>query len=107
VNRLQLFPSDRDRIIAVRGETVATVSLPENPTTGYQWAVEKSNAETIAPLDSEYIVAPESAVGAAGIRRFTFELMKAGTYRLELKHWRDWEGDASVTERFAATIEVR
>ena len=47
-----------------------------------------------------------SAVGAAGVRVFEFRAPRAGSYELRLKHWRAWEGEASVSGRFAVQITV-
>jgi hypothetical protein len=31
----------------------------------------------------------------------------SGRTRLALKRWRHWEGDASIVERFAVTLDIK
>ena len=88
------------------GDRIA-VSLDENPTTGFRWAIDKSDDDVVALSSSEYAVAPSSRVGGGGQRVVTFEARKAGVAVIHLKLWREWEGDQSVTQRFAVTLRVR
>jgi predicted secreted protein len=46
-------------------------------------------------------------MGGGGQRRWTFTAQKAGMATLELKLWRTWEGDASISERFTVTLHVQ
>jgi inhibitor of cysteine peptidase len=57
--------------------------------------------------NSEYTPAAGVGVGGGGQRTFTFVAQKPGSVTLQLKLWREWEGDSSVTERFGVTINVR
>jgi inhibitor of cysteine peptidase len=88
------------------GDRIA-VSLDENPTTGFRWALDKSDDEVVALSSSEYAVAPGSRMGRGGQRVVTFEARKAGVSAIRLKLWRRWEGDSSVTQQFAITLRVR
>jgi len=84
-----------------------TVSLDENPTTGFRWAIDKSDDDVLELLSSEYDASPGSKVGRGGQRVVTFEVRKAGVSPIDLKLWRAWEGDSSVTQRFGVTLRVR
>ena len=90
--------------VAAVGQDV-TVRLGENPTTGYRWALTAEPAEAVEVSGSEY--APGgSAPGAAGEREFHLGLKGAGTVRLHLKLWREWQGDGSVVERREFLLQV-
>ena len=80
--------------------------LKENPTTGYQWALEPGSDAVLAPQASDYVGGAGPALGGGGERVFTFKAQQAGSATIRLKLWRAWEGDKSVTERFAATVRV-
>lgn len=99
-----LTDADRGRTIEVRyGETL-TLRLPENPSTGYHWMVEKSaGLEQIASRFS----ASSSAVGSGGVRVIDWRVGAPGSFRLRLKNWREWEGDHSVIDRFEVTVVCR
>jgi inhibitor of cysteine peptidase len=47
-----------------------------------------------------------AAIGAAGVRVLRFRAARPGSFELRIKHWREWEGEASVTDRFHARIIV-
>jgi inhibitor of cysteine peptidase len=84
-----------------------TVSLDENPTTGFRWAIDKSDDDVVTLKSSEYAAASGSRIGGGGQRVMTFEARKAGVAVIHLKLWREWEGDQSITQRFAVTLRVR
>jgi predicted secreted protein len=104
---LVLGQKDQNRIAEVRtGERIA-VRLPENPTTGFTWAVAESDRRLLA-LDSTDYAPPEEAgfIGARGERTFIFTAREPGEVPLALKYWRFWEGDASIAERYTATVRI-
>ena len=83
------------------------VRLPENPTTGFSWAIEENDRRILA-LDNTAYTPPAVAgfIGARGQRAFTFTARQAGEVALKLKYWRVFAGDDSITERFAVTVRV-
>lgn len=81
--------------------------LAENPTTGYQWALDAGSDDVLALQASDYVGPTGPAVGGGGERLFTLKAKQAGTATVRLKLWRAWGGDKSITERFAATVRVR
>lgn len=85
---------------------VVIVRLPENPTTGFRWGVEASGEPVLALAGDQFVPAHDAGVGAGGQHAYRFVANVAGTATLRLKSWRQWEGEASVTERFTLTVEV-
>lgn len=101
-----LTEADNDRTIDLRvGETVR-VTLPENATTGYRWAIDRLDKEVIEAVGSEPHYAG-NAVGSGGDVTFTFKGKKAGTGDIVLKYWRHFEGDSSITSRFHLRLNAR
>src|SRR5258705_5417551 len=92
---LLLAEKDNDRTVDIRlGETVK-ITLPENATTGYRWAIDRYNEEFIEALATEPHYTAK-AIGSGGEVAFIFQGKKIGTGEITLKHWRQWEGDTSV-----------
>ena len=82
---------------------VALVRLKENPTTGYRWSLEDAGGlvlEASAPLTGG------GAVGAAGVHEFRLRAIQPGLSQIQLKHWREWQGDSSVIARFNITVQI-
>ncbi len=76
--------------------TFAFISLAENPTTGYQWAVELS-AEGILDQDGdEYMPdpAPEGMTGSGGTHTWRFAALAPGQVTLRFSLQRSWESGA-------------
>jgi inhibitor of cysteine peptidase len=103
---LSLVETDNDRTVDIHlGETVR-VTLPENATTGYRWAIDRYDHEIIEALAT----APHytaKAIGSGGEVVFIFQGKNIGTGEIVLKHWRHWEGDSSVTTRFRILLHVQ
>lgn len=102
-----LVHTDSGKSIEVQSGDTIIVRLDENPTTGFQWAIDKSNDAILTLQDSDYVPAPDSRIGSGGQRVFTFKTQSAGAVDLQLKLWRQWEGDQSITDRFVVTLQIR
>ena len=106
MSALKLVIEDNGKLIKLRQGDVIIISIHETPTTGYRWTVDNVD-EKILELQSEgFHIAPEAGLGGSGTRSFSFRAIKAGSVNLKLKLWREWLGDASITERYSLTIKV-
>lgn len=81
------------------------IRMEESPTTGYRWALDNIVGDILVLQKDDFSPAG-SGVGGGGERTFTFAAQKAGSTRLGLKLWRNWEGDSSITNRFDIAINV-
>jgi inhibitor of cysteine peptidase len=103
---LTLAQTDNDRTVDIRvGESVR-ISLPENATTGFRWAIDRFDEEFIEAVATEPHY-PSNAIGAGGEVSFIFRAKKTGTGEIVLKNWRHWEGEPSVTARFRVRLHVQ
>jgi inhibitor of cysteine peptidase len=102
---MTLTSADNGKSIQVHQGDEIVVRLPENPTTGYRWQIDQVAGLIELEADSYQ---PESNMqfGSGGTREFRFRTKELGTARLGLKHWQAWEGEKSVTDRFAVEIQV-
>jgi inhibitor of cysteine peptidase len=108
---IELGASDSDSTVTAQvGDTLA-VLLAENATTGYRWHPDEIG-ELLELVSDGYRttaddVAEEQRVGRGGTREFRLVATGAGLATLSFKHWREWEGDPSVTERVSYVLDVR
>ncbi|MBA3276782.1 MAG: protease inhibitor I42 family protein [Chloroflexia bacterium] len=105
MSTLPLTKDDNGRTVESRQGDEIVLRLPENATTGYRWHIDRADEQFEQTADS-YHPEPELRFGSGGVREFRFRARAAGTARLELKHWQAWEGEGSVTDRFAVEIQI-
>ncbi len=103
---LSLSQTDNDRTVDVRLDDTVRITLPENATTGYRWAIDRYDEDIVAVLATEPHYAGQ-AIGSGGEVAFLFKAKKSGTGEIALKRWRHWEGDKSVVERFRLRLHVQ
>jgi inhibitor of cysteine peptidase len=72
------------------------LTLAETPTSGYRWVVETQEASVLESAGDEFRPAETRALGAAGIRRWTFRVVGPGTARLRLVLRRAWDPSSTV-----------
>jgi len=107
VSTVTLTRPDNGKSIQLCADDNLVIRLDENPTTGYQWAIGKYDAEVVTLQSAEYVRSRSAVMGGGGQRIWTFKAQKTGVAPLQLKLWRAWEGDASIVEWFRVTIQVR
>jgi inhibitor of cysteine peptidase len=103
MSTLMLTMADGDKVIEAGAADEIVVRLPENPTTGYRWQIDRIDG-VVEPSGDSYQADPTMQFGSGGIREFRFRRTAPGTARLSLKHWQAWEGDRSVDERFSISL---
>jgi inhibitor of cysteine peptidase len=101
-----LTGSDNGKTIQAHIGDEINIALDANPTTGYGWSVEKNDGTRLTLKQSNFS-ASSSAVGSGGTQTLTFVAKGVGTTNLQLKYWRSFEGDKSITQRFAITIQIQ
>jgi len=104
ISQVLLGPEDRGSSVDVREGDAIVVELPENPTTGYRWAVHRIDPDILSLEASDFISPPGAAMGASGQRSLLFRVTGHGRADVELRLWRDWEGDDSAIDRYPFTV---
>ena len=92
-------------IDAVVGDVIV-VRLTENPTTGYRWSLESVEGSLLTIEDDTFVLDSGPPMGSGGTRQFRFRTTAAGATTLNLKHWREWAGEDSVTERYTVQVQA-
>jgi inhibitor of cysteine peptidase len=104
-----LTDANNGELIEARLGDEIVLQLPENATTGYRWHIDRADGlaeKQIAHQQVDSKPGPNPQFGRGGIREFRFTVNGPATARLELKRWREWEGESSVLERFAVDIKL-
>jgi inhibitor of cysteine peptidase len=107
MSTVTLTASDDGRAIDLRVGDSVVLRLAENPTTGYQWALEPGSDDVLTLQGSDYAGPTSSNVGGGGQRVFTFKAARAGSATVHLSLRRAWEGDQSARRAFTATFRAR
>jgi inhibitor of cysteine peptidase len=81
------------------------ISLAENPTTGFRWSFVDLDT-SVQVLEDTYDLVGDVTPGAATNHIFRLSFSHSGEYRIALRLWREWEGDASITDQFSITLDV-
>jgi len=85
-----------------------TVTLRENPTTGYKWDMKAGPGLTL--VGDEFVgpsPSPSPLMGAGGTHSWVFRVDKAGTLTLTGLYVRPWEADGKSAADFSLTIEAQ
>lgn len=80
------------------------ICLAENPTTGYRWSLESVDERMLECAEDSFFLHPNPQIGSGGTRQLRFRSKAAGRAAIALRHWQEWSGEQSVTERFAVQV---
>jgi inhibitor of cysteine peptidase len=101
-----LTSSENEKTIQAHVGDEIAIALNANPSTGYGWSVEKSDG-TLLTLKQSNFSASSNAIGSGGTQTLTFVAKSVGTATLQLKYWRSFVGEKSITQRFTMTIQIQ
>jgi len=107
MQEVQLARTNNGESFELRRDDVIVIRLAENPTTGYCWEIEHFDSNILALHSSDFLLPEDPLIGEGGVRVFAFKAKTRGSTRIQLKHWRKWEGNDSITETFDVTAIVR
>ena len=95
-----LTEADNERTVDLRvGESVR-LTLPENATTGYRWAIDRLDRDVVEEAGSA--PHPSGARSAPAAMSRSTSRKKAGSGEIALKYWRHFEGDGSSSNDLAS-----
>lgn len=99
-----LTSADNGKTVDMRVGATVVLRLPDNPSTGYVWAVNADPA--VVQVSEQKHVSTSNRVGGGGEAQWSIQAKAAGTAKVELKRWREWEGEHSVVERYEVTLAI-
>ena len=101
-----LTEADIGRSVDLRVGEAVDVTLPENATTGYRWAIDHVDPGIVEASESKPRY-PSGQTGSAGEVKFSFKATGPGSGEVSLKYWRHFEGDSSITRRFRVRLNAK
>ena len=105
--QLTLTEADAGKTVQAHPGDQILIQLGANASTGFSWAIDKTDATILALQRESYTPNAGGALGSGGTAVFTFIAQSAGTVQLQLKYWRAWEGDSSIVKRYDVTIQIQ
>ena len=103
---ITLGEADNGRHLPARVGDTIVIRLPDNASTGYEWTLEDADGKLLQLVEKSTHYPRPGMPGAAGEAILTVRVVGAGSVLLALRRWRSWEGDASIIQRFAVTIDA-
>jgi len=101
-----LTPEDNGKNIRISNGDSIIIKIPENPVDGYKWEIDDFDGQMFQPKSSSFSQLINSEKSRAGIRSVSFTAQSTGISDISLKHWREWEGLESVTDRYQLKVVV-
>ena len=107
VSTKQLTEADAGRSIELRVGDKLEITLPGNPTTGFQWEVSVGDITILQPSGEPKFEPSNSAVGSGGKITLRFEAVGTGQTGLKLIYHRPFEKDVPSAQTFEVTVTVK
>lgn len=105
---VKLTEVDNNKEISMQVGNQLTITLPGNPSTGYNWEVQSGDTAILGMVGEAQFVSDNSdLVGAGGKLTLTFEALKSGSTTLELVYHRAWETDVAPLQTFTVQVTVK
>lgn len=100
-----LTETDNGKIVESHIGSEVVLRLTENAATGYRWGVEAIDESLVEVQEGEYLPLSH-AIGSGGEAQWIVRAKATGITTIKLKHWRRWEGEISVRERFEFSLRI-
>ncbi len=103
LNSLATFSADTLTVNVDAHRRQFVITLPANPTTGYQWTVKQYDKTLLQLTNSQYHAPDTNLIGAGGQMTFTFSRAKHVTYpkstTLLFCYARGWESGSGMLKK--------
>lgn len=101
---ISLDEGDSGRAVSTSLQDVITVSLPENPTTGYSW--EMTASDGLSLISDTFQRSLSKFAGAGGTHIWKYKVTETGIQTISGVYYRPWEEPAREDTRFSASVQV-
>ena len=98
---------DANQSIVLNTGKTFEIELPENPTTGYAWKMEVSNASIVKEISHSYTAHKSGRLGAAGEGLWTFRTLSVGSADITASYERPWDDNDEPTKVITFTLQVQ
>ncbi len=107
IGEVRIGDTDNGSQVALEVKQTLVLSLPSNPTTGYQWEIAGLDKAILKETDHEYQADQPAQIGSGGKEVWRFQALKSGTTRLRLEYSRPWEEHVEPIQTFSVEVVVR
>ncbi len=98
---------ENGKAVSVKVGQRLLVKLGSNPSTGYEWSVDKSDEKLLAPDgETAFDVTDNDLDGAPTIQTLFFKAKSIGKVALQLKYARPWETDKEPAKVYKITVNI-
>lgn len=104
---VRLTEADDQRSIELRRGDRLEITLPANPTTGFQWEIKAVNTDILHSIGEPKFEPSSNAVGSGGRVTLSFEVKGTGQTKLELIHHRPFEKNVPPIQTFVVNVSVK
>lgn len=87
-------------------DTVITVNLCSNPTTGFEWEYEITPEGVLEMTGHDFVPPEGEAMGAPGMDVWTFTAIGEGVAEVRMEYNEPWEGGEKEEWTFTFTVTV-
>jgi inhibitor of cysteine peptidase len=101
---LEISSSQNGQVVSIKVGDTVELRLPENSSTGYRWTVDAIDDARVIVDDTGFHGG--AAPGSSGDAYWRLRATGSGAAAIALKRWRPFEGDRSIVERFAITLQI-
>ncbi len=101
---ISLGQGDSGRAVSAGLQDVITVSLSENPTTGYSWEMTATNGLSL--ISDTYQRSLSKFAGAGGTHIWKYKVTETGIQTISGVYYRPWEEPSRDDTRFTASVQV-
>ncbi|NLM30297.1 MAG: protease inhibitor I42 family protein [Methanomicrobiales archaeon] len=97
--------TDNNADVTLPAGSKITISLAENPTTGYEWNITSSRGLQYV---SDVFIPPDTGlVGAGGMHTWQYITPESGTAEFSAIYWRPWAGVTGDETAFKVTFTIK
>lgn len=97
---------DNGALVQVPRGSKVTIELPENPTTGHQWAIDSIDEVFLFPEGDAFLTGEQMGLGSGGVRRLFFRAKGTGCTSLNLINKRALESSTEAIGSFKLAVRI-
>jgi len=110
LNSLMVFSADTIKMNVDANSQQFKITLPANPTTGFQWTVKEYDKAILKLAGNQYLAPQPKLMGAGGEMCFIFSRVKGATYpkttTLLFRYSRSWEHKGGIVKKVVVNFRV-
>ncbi|PWR72201.1 protease inhibitor I42 family protein [Methanospirillum lacunae] len=92
--------------LTMKVNQTVSVSLKENPTTGFEWNATNSTGLEIVNSTHNQDKAPEGMVGVGGVHTWILKAVEVGNQTFDAVYMRSWEPTTGKEDSYALNVTV-